>query len=223
MQHGVYETWARRITHWGTDPTVDLSDLPAITTDMFPPATFTRLFRHIDKATTKIYTRWENDLIRSLKTAQSENDIAHLLTQSRALLYTIVELAQHPSLPQEVHEVLMKDTTTSITSMQQQLEDAVAEHTHSSTITPETLLSIVKNTPLTAVLDPHFRNNTAINEILTHADNAQPEPQQPTPQLDSTNAYNPFHTQAETNPNPFTHPEPTPSTPTFVQRLWKRK
>lgn len=150
---GVYETWVHRITAWGDDPSVSLNDLPPITEEMFLPATFDRLFKHIDRANMKIMDRWEENLVRDLSKAKTEPELARVLANSRGLLAKRVEFARNPALPEKIRETLTKEVETTIRDLQKQLEENFSNQESSTAVVRNDFLRVVKQTPLTAVLD----------------------------------------------------------------------
>lgn len=170
METGVYEAWVSRLVAWGEDPKVSLANLPTITEESFPPSTFSRLLKHIEKAMSKLMDRWQGDLEKGLRTMRNEHDLSNVLVHARNLLAKRVELANHPALPEKMREALMEETKTSINDLQAQLEKGVSSGTSSWSIDSNKLLRVVKATPLTVVLNPEYGARTRVMQVVDAAE-----------------------------------------------------
>ena len=64
-----YETWARALRSWATDPTATLDGLPPITAGSFNPTVHRRLLKHIERALSIADNRWSETLTNLPATA----------------------------------------------------------------------------------------------------------------------------------------------------------
>ena len=162
-----YETWARALRSWATDPTATLDGLPPITAESFNPTVHRRLLKHIERALNIADTRWSEALTNLPATADYHEFERWWLT-TRNNLARRMHLCNHPGLPNEIRSTLLIDAQTRIGNWQHHIENILRRSSVTGelpTATEQRIYDLVRSTPLTAVLDPTYGTATR----LTHA------------------------------------------------------
>lgn len=160
MNGGDYERWVTGLRAWRDDPGTDLSGLPVLTSASFTPATFDRLFSHVQAALQAVMDGWNRRLNAVLESAAGDPHlIGRALVGMRAELGRRLQFARHASWPAEIRAELEAGAERDIRHLQAQLERNVAQQqgrTGSDRATVELMLRIVRENRLTAILDPGF-------------------------------------------------------------------
>lgn len=162
---GVYDTWVHRLTELGKNPDTPLDSLPTISDEVFNPATIQRLLKHVDRTNSKIMEKWEEDLKHGQSQVRSRDDFALLMVRSRKLLSKRVELATHPALPQAVRDSLYNEVEASIRDLQNQLEKSFLQGQSVSRIDSNSMLGVLRDNPLTAVLSPDYGRLRGVGNV----------------------------------------------------------
>lgn len=150
-----YETWALTLRAWGNDPLTPLDHLPRLENDSFTPDTYKRLIKYLTDALDKAGLAWSERLGTATNRAGDSFELQRALVDSRAGLARHLELARHPSLPDDVRRILDERIRDTIERAQHDLEEAIRNRRSTGrvdTTGTENLLRIVKENAFTAVL-----------------------------------------------------------------------
>jgi hypothetical protein len=157
---GDYETWVMGLRAWRSNPSTDLSHLPALTSASFTPATYERLMTHIQDALSHMMQAWAARLRTEVSASTNEHDAARALVQLRPELARRLQLAKHPGLPEEIRTALWDAAVADIQTIQADLEKAVVAPSSAGGTTDraggERMLALVRQNPFTAILNPAF-------------------------------------------------------------------
>lgn len=156
----LYETWVRTLRAWSKDPLVDLSRLPSLDAQSFPPAAYQRFLLHLNAAIDAFMENWQTTFMATMGAAHDDHSRARALVSARTGLARRLSLARHPSFPPQIRDQMIQQTERDVRSLQAQLEtDALRASTGWSASTrsqQEALLRLVRRNALTAVLEPSF-------------------------------------------------------------------
>jgi len=150
----------------------DLSHLPSLDEASFPPATYQRFLNHLNDAINEFMKRWQSQLSGSLGAATEDHARARALVDARVGLAQRLQLARHPSFPDNIRDALVTQATADIRNLQAQLEEdaanVVAVSSASNRPQREATLRLIRDNALTAVLDPGFSldGNISDQEML---------------------------------------------------------
>ncbi len=154
-----YEVWVLGLRKWQKNPSADLSQLPRLTADSLPPSAYSRLLTHLHTAIEAMMQDFSEKFSRGIEHARSEHEMAQVMVGLRALLYRRVELARHPSLPEEISRPLVEAARREIAALQVDLERVLTSSTDRSSSNRsrvERMLKLARDNSFTAVLDPGF-------------------------------------------------------------------
>ncbi|MGB3605156.1 hypothetical protein [Gordonia sp. (in: high G+C Gram-positive bacteria)] len=155
MSDSPYELWVVTLRTWSRDPSTDLSRLPTLAVDSFPPGAYERFFRHVGEAIDAVNSAASSQLDRDIGAARNPHEIAAALVAARPKLARRLQLARHPGLPKQIREVLETAAAKDISRMQAELETMAASSVSrygSDRLASEQMLHLVRQNPLTAVL-----------------------------------------------------------------------
>jgi hypothetical protein len=156
---GLYESWVTALRKWRDDPTFDMSGLQPLAADSFAPATYDRLMAHLNDAIGTMMRSWNTALARAMRNASSTHDLAREFVQLRALLGRRVQLARHPSFPQQISSALWDTACSDIRSIQHDIEKAVTvsvDRASSSRADTERKLEVVRRNSFIAIIEPGY-------------------------------------------------------------------
>jgi hypothetical protein len=170
----VYEQWVLGLRAWRSDPSTDLSHLPALDETSFPPATYDRLIDHLNEAINAFMAAWNDQLLGAVRSATDTHALARALVDARRGLAHRLVLARHPSLPETIRRQLLTQAEADIRGLQRQLEER-AEHVAESASSlgrteREAALRLHRENSLTAVLDPAFSLDGVDDREVARAD-----------------------------------------------------
>lgn len=154
-----YESWVRALRAWATDPAHTVLELPVLTESSLPPSAFHRLLGHLNEALSTAMTRWSSEFTVQWARATTEHDRERALVQMRTKLARRLQLADHPSLPAVIRDLLSESAATDIRNLQQEIEDNLLKSTanaSSDRSVRERLLKTARANSLTAILEPNF-------------------------------------------------------------------
>ena len=150
-----YETWVLTLRSWAQDPRVGLAELPRLSEADLPPDAWSRLIEHLLAAQRTVMRTFQERLGLLVEQAHSDFALAQALIESRRMLQHRVDLAHHPSLPEELRDTLVESCRTDIHQIQQELEELMLDggrNTPRETAEWDRRLMVVRQNPLTAVL-----------------------------------------------------------------------
>lgn len=150
-----YATWVHTLQAWAKDPSTPLDHLPHLEDDTYTPETYARLFAYVNKALSAVTERWAEGLHKAVGRARDAHELSRALHELRPLLARRVQLARLPAHPPGIRTILEDDLRTTIARLQKDLEDNLRKQTDRARLdhsTQETLLRVVRENPLTAVL-----------------------------------------------------------------------
>jgi len=150
---------------WSTDPTRDLDGLPVLDAESFTSTSGARFMSHVNDALTGMMQHWQRALERALKTPASDHELTRELVRLRALLARRLQLARHPSLPEEIRTALWEGTVSDVTRLQAELEQGAMTSTHAATSTraaQERLVRLLRSSRFTAILEPGYVAPTVV-------------------------------------------------------------
>jgi len=163
-----YETWVVRMRAWSDDPRIPLDDLPPLRSDHYTPDTFARLFKHVTAAITAADRRWHEALVQAWSTSPDSFQLGQRLVQLRSTLARRVQLAGHPSLPEEAREILLKNAREDVQRYQRELEEAVVSSSSAASRLDapevERMLELVRTNSFLRVFDFELRQDGATIE-----------------------------------------------------------
>jgi hypothetical protein len=152
---GAYAAWTTYLQAWGTDLRTTDERLPVLGRDDFAPETWVRLTNRIIDAINARLRAWTTAVSAEISTAGSEHAVGRALVSSRVGLASILRLADHPSLPDDLRGQLRKQVEEQIASIQQSLiDDAAGLQSQGWTRSAaEARQRTVRENPLLAVLN----------------------------------------------------------------------
>lgn len=156
MNQSAYEAWATRLFALAKDASVPIDDLPLLDLTHYTTSTVDRLVKHLVRANTGLLNQWNERLARDLSHAQTPDEIAAALVNSRAILYKRVQLGRHPMLDEAMREQLEEVNRKTIEAAQRELEQNAATDESAVSISSTELVDVLRANPLTAVLDPAY-------------------------------------------------------------------
>jgi hypothetical protein len=118
---GAYGAWVAHLERWGRDLGVGNAELPALRQDDLAPETWARLTNRIVDAMSGRLNLWATAFSSDLSRADSEFSAGRALTQARVGLTSVLALAGHPSLPEDLRRKLRETIEQKINSLQHQL------------------------------------------------------------------------------------------------------
>lgn len=151
-----YATWVHTLQAWAKDPSTPLEHLPHLEDDTYTPETYARLFAYVNKALNAVTERWAESLQEAVSRARDPHELSRALHELRPLLARRVQLARLSAHPPGIRTILEDDLRTTVTRLQKDLEDNLRKQTDRARIdhsTQETLLRVVRENPLTAILN----------------------------------------------------------------------
>lgn len=117
-----YESWVTTMLAWREDPGIPLDDLPVLTEESLPRDAFDRLFKHLQETLEHSTQRWEKAFSAAISDYRNHHDLADRLVKLRAGLARRLQLASHPSLPEQVRTALTDDFERMVRRLQEQFE-----------------------------------------------------------------------------------------------------
>lgn len=164
----LYETWVRTLRTWSRNPLTDLSKLPVLSPESFPPAVYQRFLAHLNDAVNEFMKNWQQSFVSAMGEATDNHHRTVALIGARKGLARRLLLARHPAFPSEIREQLLLQAEQDVRSLQSQLESNLArgQFSKSSSTRPqqEAMLSLIRNNSLTAVLDAGFQLDDTVTD-----------------------------------------------------------
>ena len=151
---GAYATWTTYVARWGADLGVSDEHLPTLGQEDFAPQTWVRLTNHIIDAINARLRLCTTALTTDMASARSEFAVGQALVRARTGLASVLRLASHPSLPEDLRGRLRGMVEQQIVSVQQSLQqdgDGL-ERSGWRRADADARRSTIKNNPLTGVL-----------------------------------------------------------------------
>ncbi|WP_338890583.1 hypothetical protein [Rhodococcus sovatensis] len=133
--------------------------MPVLTESSLPPSAYQRLLGHLNEALSTAMTRWSSEFTVQWGRATTEHDRERAMVQMRTKLARRLQLADHPSLPAVIRDLLSESAATDIRNLQQEIEDNLLKSTanaSSDRSVRERLLKTARANSLTAILEPNF-------------------------------------------------------------------
>jgi hypothetical protein len=151
---GDYAAWTSYLQRWQADLRTADEPLPALRSEDFAPQTWVRLTNHIIDAINGRLRAWTDAFMADVGAARSEFAFSRALVGARTGLASVLRLADHASLPEDLRGQLRGQVERQIRSMQQTLEQDTAglEREGWSRADAEVRRRSVRESPLTAVL-----------------------------------------------------------------------
>ena len=151
---GAYAAWTSYLQRWQADLRTGDEPLPPLAREDFAPETWVRLTNHIIDAINARLRACTDALVADAASTRSEFAFGRALVGARTGLASILRLAGHPSLPDDLRTQLRGMTEQQISSLQKSLDDDAAglEREGWTRATAEIRRRTIREAPLTAVL-----------------------------------------------------------------------
>ena len=151
---GAYAVWTSYLHRWGADLRTPDEPLPPLRQEDLAPATWVRLTNHIVDAINGRLRAWTDAFAADMGAARSAFAYGQSLIHARTGLASVLRLAGHPSLPEDLRAQLRGMVEGQIRSLQQSLDDEAAdlERRGVPRADAEVQRRMLRETPLTAVL-----------------------------------------------------------------------
>lgn len=151
---GAYAAWTSYLQRWQADLRTGDEPLPPLGRDDFAPQTWVRLTNHIIDAINARLRACTEALAADAVSARSEFAFGRALVGARTGLASVLRLAGHPSLPEDLRTQLRGMAEQQVRSLQQSLDEESAglEREGWTRANAEIRRRTIRETPLTAVL-----------------------------------------------------------------------
>lgn len=150
---GTYNGWASFLQRWGAGEATDSTHLPPLEPGDFTSDTWERLVLRLTDAISCRLQSWAEALSRAMAESTDEFTVGRVLSQARSGLRSIRDLAQHPSLPEDLRNRLVDLVDRQVVSAQQSFEEQVERMRsgHVDAQLVEARRRTIRDNPLTAV------------------------------------------------------------------------
>jgi hypothetical protein len=151
---GAYAAWTSYLERWQADLRTADEPLPPLGRDDFAPQTWVRLTNHIIDAINGRLRAWTDAFTADVAASRSEFAFGRAMVGARTGLASVLRLADHTSLQEDVRIQLRGMVEQQIKSLQQSLQEDTAglERDGWSRADAEARRRTVRDSPLTAVL-----------------------------------------------------------------------